>query len=829
MPRIFEKKAGTKVAFVLLASFLFLFLAASATLAATYGDINDDGEINVQDVALVMKHVLEIEELTDAEQAVADVNGDSEIDVKDVTLIMQYSLGLIEEFPHAALTVSKVTAVNPKQVEVEFSRVLNDQEKAKVLRANFHVGLQASPGTNRLTGTGAAVAIKEDNKTVILTMGDGHVFVNGSTTNRVIVKKALGLDEDYTNSSVAFADTTIPALVSVESVSPTLLVLTFSEPLDKGVTPSNITLNDGAIALNLSGATYVDAQRELRINTYSALSAGTYTLAIKTGTSLKDYSGYGVVPVSKTFTHTPVTTPPTVSVKSSTESTVTLEFSREIAKNSLDSNANVLFRHTYDSTANQVTGTSVTNPSVDSKTFVIDFDTKLLPPGTTTLWMKYANDSGTKVKDTWGNVIAPFELSVTVTADTTAPTATVTAVSGSSTKIDVQYSEKVTGAETISNYSLKKGSTTVSIGSVADQLNNKYLITTSAAMQGEYTLTISNIKDTSPAQNAMGTQTYTITVKDIIKPYVVKQDGTAGDVFYRLTPDKEVRIFFSEPMNATDLANKQMYENVADGNNNPTTATAASDGKSVYLKFANAVTGKIRVGPLKDVAGNALGMATELSGEVFTFGLSSKGVVATSPTSISVYLNGVVNTISTDDFEINIKASDWVNPSSIAHSIVDGKSVLKLTLDDAHKLGYDAKSQDTTPKVVKLRTKDGSAAASTKDAYGFPVTIAAKEIADKIPPEVEKITFNSATKITVKLKEHIKAGSMSTDSVNGFSVSGGNLTKAVYAGSGLEIELTGSGFTKNTDVTYNSAAGITDVAGNKLASFSWTKELTTTP
>ena len=71
-----------------------------------YGDVNDDGLINVYDVLLVRKHVLGFTPpLTAVQQLVADVNGDGAINVLDVNLIMQMSLGLIKEFPVLATPV----------------------------------------------------------------------------------------------------------------------------------------------------------------------------------------------------------------------------------------------------------------------------------------------------------------------------------------------------------------------------------------------------------------------------------------------------------------------------------------------------------------------------------------------------------------------------------------------------------------------------------------------------------------------------------------------------------------------------------------------------
>lgn len=92
--------AGWKIFSILIvASLLFLFLFSSSAFAAIYGDINDDGAINVQDVVLVMRHVLGLSGLTTAQEIAADVNADNDIDVVDVTLIMRMSLGLIDKFP----------------------------------------------------------------------------------------------------------------------------------------------------------------------------------------------------------------------------------------------------------------------------------------------------------------------------------------------------------------------------------------------------------------------------------------------------------------------------------------------------------------------------------------------------------------------------------------------------------------------------------------------------------------------------------------------------------------------------------------------------------
>jgi len=96
-----RKRAGAKTSVALLSIVIFLLLLATPVMAATPGDVTENGAINVQDVVLVMQHILGIAdpELTESQLLAADVNGDGEIDVQDVTLIMQKVLGLIDEFP----------------------------------------------------------------------------------------------------------------------------------------------------------------------------------------------------------------------------------------------------------------------------------------------------------------------------------------------------------------------------------------------------------------------------------------------------------------------------------------------------------------------------------------------------------------------------------------------------------------------------------------------------------------------------------------------------------------------------------------------------------
>jgi hypothetical protein len=789
--KISSKKAVAKVVSVLLCTLLFLLLFSTAVIATMYGDVNGDGVVDVRDVVLVEKHVLSVPPgLNPAEQLLADVNGDGVVNVWDVSLIMQYSLGLITEFPMQDLSVSSVSAINPKQVEVVFDRSLHAEEKAKMVLANFHVGLHSAPNTNRLTGVGAAVAVLDDNKTILLTLGNDYWFTSGTATNKVVVKEEVGIDSDYTVANLSFIDSEVPRLVSVETISPTMIVMTFSEPLDRRVIgplnpPTNIMLFSGAVPVPLNLTTnvaYIDSQRELRLNSTVPLTAGSYTLNIAAGTNLKDYTGYGVVPAAMTFTHTPITAAPTMSVKSSTETTVTLEFSRPIIASTLDNNTFAIFRHTYNTNTFEVNGFSaVTNPSGDNKTFVVNFGaSKPLPPGDTPLWFNYVTGTSdaNKVKDNWGNIVAPATFTINTVPDTNPPTATVTLVAGTNDMIHVQYSKPVTGGNVLANYSLRKGATPVGIFSVNPVAGspNKYLLTT-PAMVGVHTLTIANIKDTSLSQNPMGTQTYTIDVPDLINPVVndvIANNLVVGDA-------NSIYVYYSKIMgpSALDRNNYRLDFNGAQVQL-PVGTVITDTASTIKITLPGTIMSyaplgatppiHLFIGNVKDLAGNSLlTMGNYLIDPLSDFNPGPTEVTLLSSAQISFKVNRHLQTVNA----ANIQSAALGGPSATFATFTnntDGKATVTAN--------FPAGTFDTYIPFVS--EKINILAAALTDLNGFtnsvvndvpitidraaPVLVGAKRLPG--PPAV------SITSVEVEYSENIYPASIqdTTFTVQGYTV-----------------------------------------------------------
>lgn len=63
-----------------------------------YGDVNNDGVINVADATLVQKHAADLIKLTDDQLKRADVNFDGVVNVHDSTLIRKYAADIISSF-----------------------------------------------------------------------------------------------------------------------------------------------------------------------------------------------------------------------------------------------------------------------------------------------------------------------------------------------------------------------------------------------------------------------------------------------------------------------------------------------------------------------------------------------------------------------------------------------------------------------------------------------------------------------------------------------------------------------------------------------------------
>ena len=60
------------------------------------GDIDGDGEITINDIALMKLHLIGISELPEDRFEIADMNKNNEIDISDIALLKLVLLGLVK-------------------------------------------------------------------------------------------------------------------------------------------------------------------------------------------------------------------------------------------------------------------------------------------------------------------------------------------------------------------------------------------------------------------------------------------------------------------------------------------------------------------------------------------------------------------------------------------------------------------------------------------------------------------------------------------------------------------------------------------------------------
>lgn len=71
--------------------------SVSFVFGVSYGDLNNDGEIDSTDFTMLKRHILR--KLTINDTSAADLNGDGEVDSTDVTILKRYLLKILSSFP----------------------------------------------------------------------------------------------------------------------------------------------------------------------------------------------------------------------------------------------------------------------------------------------------------------------------------------------------------------------------------------------------------------------------------------------------------------------------------------------------------------------------------------------------------------------------------------------------------------------------------------------------------------------------------------------------------------------------------------------------------
>lgn len=703
-----------------------------------------------------------------------------------------------------------VTVLNNKQIKVAFNGAIDTDA---VTAGNFLVG------GNAIAGTVAAA----DEKTVIITLTTAANNQDGLDVTVKNVKSKTGATVAEKKFSVIFFDSTVPTMVSAEVTGKYTVKVKFSEPL-RSLTGASISVDNNVYGAAVSH-TPGDDFATLTFGTQ--LPEGNHEIKLAAG-AVRDYAnatGYTNAEGKVSFNYAIDNTAATFTVKEATPNKLVLKFSEKvnIAQDALNVYALYNGQATYRGLNAQVT-------AADEVTVTF---ANPIPAGNVTF---YINNPEAAV-DAWGNkaTAAVQTVSANVVIDTVKPAVTDAKFDTTTAKFKVTFSEVVSGADAIANYTLKDSTgTTVAITGVTYDAATKTATITSAALKGgAYTLTVANVTDTAtPVANKMDAYTATLNIADTVKPLIVDRNGM-DPAAVRSDINRTLTINFDEAMAVSgdgSILDKAKYSIEATANAGDfvalpegATVTAGTNNKSVVITFpADYVfTNKfVRMAVVKDVAGNVLGDITNgffrNVGQVAAQNASVASVKKVNDTQVVVELDQPVKSVTTAGVLLGGDAAASVGYENKANAAGKIVGFVTYTKRDSVTTNFDAAG---TPAF----TLDATNGIVTMD--GTTVSTWTGNAQDKTLPTVAGVEVASnGKKIAITFSEAINPLTVSQSAVakNGFTVAGaGTLTKANLSNNGKVLVLEGEGFVAGTTtVSYDANAGITDGAANALAAFS---------
>lgn len=117
---------------ILLTLFTLMFVAFTANAQSTItGDVNGDGTVSVNDVAMIVNHILGVVD-DNFIIANADVNGDGEIDINDVMETVSIILEGEQDYPPLILSTTKIKAIYPYTIWLDDNGILSYDQEIKV-------------------------------------------------------------------------------------------------------------------------------------------------------------------------------------------------------------------------------------------------------------------------------------------------------------------------------------------------------------------------------------------------------------------------------------------------------------------------------------------------------------------------------------------------------------------------------------------------------------------------------------------------------------------------------------------------------------------------
>lgn len=715
-----------------------------------------------------------------------------------------------------ALEVVSVTASNLKEIVVTFNQAV-DATSAK-LATNYVVN-ETAPVSSVMTV--ASATLSADATSVVLSLKDILVAASDSfsanqasaTVKVANVKTVAGAAITTVTKSFTAFDATIPSVVSAVVSGPKKITLTFSEPIE---TVGTVTLDSGTYYVSVP-AIAVGGSKTVDVTVGTTLPAGQHTVVVK---DFIDFAGFKVPSTTLSFNYEVNTTVPTVSVKSATETVVTLTFSKNMVETGTI-NTDFTAYHTY----NNVAAYKATLARVSATEYTATFTTPMAPGAQ----VFFLNATANKFEDEWSNDIATVSsMTVSVVTDTVVPTvASVTATTDKT--IVVVFSEDVDSATatTKANYTFldANGATIVSGHAGLDSAGNpdsgatmtyvaadkKLTILLDTSFAGaSYGLKIKAIKDKAFVQNTMLEATFAFSVADSTPPTLTKALVNAART--------QVMVYFSEPMSTEGLTTIGNYyyiiDNAAVAAMPASSTVAIIDSKTVKITlgtalaatFVTAADDNIVVsGTLKDATGNALGglskMIVTTGDDIAAANISE--VKFNSLTNVTFKVDRELSSINVTQFTIDGTALSVTGATYVNGS---GVSTVSLTINKA--IATDLSGIGANSIVI--------AASGLTSTFGTansaPISIGKLAAHDKIAPSLTTKQLTATNTIVMTYSEAIKAASVS---IYTYTVAGNTVSNISVAGSAVTLTL-GTAVATDATPAVTQALDIEDANGNKL-------------
>jgi len=741
-----------------------------------------------------------------------------------------------------ALAVESVSAVNPKEITVVFSKAL-DKTTAETATNYVVPGRIVTP------------VLQSDKKTVLLTVNVA-LILNTETTLTVNGVKNEAKDQTVTNIQTKFTptDTVIPSVTETKVISPTKLQITFSEPVQSNgaasaLAKTNFKIDTVALAAgdNLeavgsgvaAGLTAPAGYKTYNIIFAAPLPVGTHKLLINADNGIKDYAAF-IVPASEpTVTiQADTTAPQVVSATALSRTKVQVKFNKVIDETTL--NGNKFYWNTTGNAANNAktgdagTVANKTLEKIDDTTYNIPFTTNFFDVGNVYLF------NVNTINDLTGNPFPTKSIQLTVAADTQPQ---VTGVVALSDKIfEVRFNKAMdntatVGALTKAYYTFKDSNgkvlvlgtnfdanghlgagATVTLNATKDVAT---IVFGTALPADTYSVTVEKMKD-SVGVALPAAQTLTVTPTDTTPV-------TAGMTLSGRTYSDGTNVYFivtfPEAMATTGnysvlTASKWVFNTAAAGTTvAPTTAlstlagatlTASADAKSVTIaapvaSWTNANDYAFGLTNFADKSGNIQTASTYTgigasgvnvlvaasSGIDVDTGLGANVLNVTDTKTVTLKLPKQLQTIDAADFEIKEGAATYdttTNTTKMLTSVTyvnnaDGTSTVTFVLNKD--LDLTANIAVATKAVVNTTDSDGLKLVVSKATNTTGLTVGTDVAKVQVKPVLKGASLVNDTTIDLVFDQNMTIANKAD-----FIVTENGQTKAVTAAAATANHIT---------------------------------------